>query len=112
MKIRTLLFTLALCASLPAAAVFEVVSKAHEVSLVDLRLPGSTSGTLTFKPCSECNFETIRVTASTRYEANNRSLTLEDFRNALGQIRHRREVTVTVLHHLESDTIKAVRVKF
>jgi hypothetical protein len=30
----------------------------------------------------------------------------------LGSIRDRREKTVTVLHHLESDTIKAVRVRF
>jgi len=112
MKLRALIFALALCASLPAAAVFEVVSKAHEVALTDLRLPGSTSGTLTFKACKDCDYETVRVTASTQYEANRQSLTLEDFRNALAQIRNRQEVTVTVLHHLESDTIKAVRVKF
>jgi hypothetical protein len=43
---------------------------------------------------------------------NKRSLDLEDFRNQLGNIRNRRETTVTVLHHLESDTIKAIRVRF
>lgn len=111
MKFRALIFALALCASLPAAAIFEVVSKAHEVPLSDLRLPGSTSGTLTFKSCKDCDYETVRVTASTQYEANRQSLTLDEFRNALAQITNR-QVTVTVLHHLESDTIKAVRVKF
>jgi len=112
MKIRTILFALALCLSLPAAANFEIVSKAHEVSLADLRLPGSTSGTLTFKPCKACDYQTVRVTAATQYEVNGSSLDLEDFRNQLGNIRNRRETTVTVLHHLESDTIKAVRIRF
>jgi hypothetical protein len=54
----------------------------------------------------------VRVTALTQYEANNRSLDLEDFRKELGSVRNRQEVTVTVLQHLESNTIKAVRVRF
>jgi hypothetical protein len=54
----------------------------------------------------------VRVTAATRYEANDRSLTLEDFRSELEQVRNPRDVTVTVLRHLESDTVKAVRVRF
>jgi biopolymer transport protein ExbD len=103
---------LALGLSLPAVAGFEVVSKAHEVSLADLRLPGSTSGTLTFKACEQCDYKTIRVTASTQYQVNRRSVGLEDFRKQLANIRNRRETTVTVLHHLESDTIKAIRVRY
>jgi hypothetical protein len=112
MNIRTLVFALALCLSLPVAANFEIVSKAHEVSLADLRLPGSTSGTLTFKPCADCDYQTVRVTVRTQYEVNRRSVDLEDFRTQLDSIRDRREKTVTVVHHLESDTIKAVRVQF
>jgi hypothetical protein len=112
MNIRTVVMALALGLSLPAAANFEIVSKAHEVSLTDLRLPASTSGTLTFKPCAECDYKTVRVTARTEYEANRRRLELEDFRKQLGSIRNRRDATVTVLHHLESDTIKAVRVHY
>jgi biopolymer transport protein ExbD len=103
---------LALGLSLPAVAGFEVVSKAHEVSLADLRLPGSTSGTLTFKACEQCDYKTIRVTAATQYQVNRRSVGLEDFRKQLGNITNRRETTVTVLHHLESDTIKAIRVRY
>jgi hypothetical protein len=112
MKSRIVLIALVLGSSLPAAAGFELVSKAHEVSLADLRLPTSTSGTLTFKPCRQCDYQTLRVTAMTRYEANRRSVALEVFRQQLGSITDRRETTVTVLHHLESDTIKAVRVTF
>jgi hypothetical protein len=112
MNIRTVLFALVIGLSLPAAASFEIVSKAHEVSLTDLRLPASTSGTLTFKPCKECDYKTVRVTTGTEYEANRRRLELEDFRKQLANIGNRQEVTVTVLHHLESDTIKAVRVHY
>lgn len=112
MRIRAILFALAMCLSLPAAANFEIVSKAHEVSLADLRLPGSTAGTLTFKPCRDCDYQTVRVTAATQYEVNKQSVTLEAFRNQLASIRNRRETIVTVLHHLESDTVKAVRVRY
>lgn len=112
MNIRTTLLAFVLGFSLPAAADFEIVSKAHEVALADLRLPGSTSGTLTFKACEDCDYRTIRVTASTQYEVNRRSVGLEDFRNQLANIRDRRETTVTVLHHLETDTVKAVRVRY
>ena|SRR5690606_5707972 len=112
MNIRALFLVLGLSLAFPAAANFEVVSKAHEVSLADLRLPGSTAGTLTFKPCRDCDYQTIRVTAATQYEVNRQSVGLEAFRTQLSTIRDRREKTVTVLHHLESDTIKAVRVRF
>lgn len=112
MNIRALFLVLGLSLALPAAANFEIVSKAHEVSLADLRLPGSTAGTLTFKSCPTCDYQTVRVTAATRYEVNRQSVGLEAFRSQLGNVRDRREKTVTVLHHLESDTIKAVRVRF
>ena len=110
MNIRTVVFALALGVSFPAAATFEIVSKAHEVSLADLRLPASTSGTLTFKPCEECDYKTVRVSVETQYETNGQRLALEDFRRQMSSMRNRQDVSVTVLHHLESDTIKAIRV--
>lgn len=112
MNIRTVVFALALGLSFPAAAGFEIVSKAHEVSLADLRLPASTSGTLSFKPCEECAYTSVRVTSRTQYETNRQRLPLEDFRKQLASITNRQNVSVTVLHHLESDTIKAIRVYY
>lgn len=112
MNIRSMILVFGLSLAFPAAANFEIVSKAHEVSLADLRLPGSTAGTLTFKPCRDCDYQTVRVTAATRYEVNSQSIGLEAFRSQLGSITERREKTVTVLQHLESNTIKAVRVRF
>ena len=89
---------------------FPVVVKAHEVQLTGLRLPASSNGTLGFKPCNDCDFETVRVTPATRYEANGQDLRLEDFRNAVARITDRANAAVTVKQHLESDTITVVRV--
>lgn len=109
---RTVLAILLLGLTLPAAADFVVVTEAYEVALSDLRLPGTTNGTLTFRECSECDYRTIRVTAGTRYEANNQTLTLEDFRKAVADVPNPSDVTVTVQHHLESDTITGLQVWF
>jgi hypothetical protein len=89
---------------------FPVVTKAHEVELSGLRLPGGTNGTLGFKPCGDCDFKTVRVTLTTRYEANGQDFNLHDFRNEVGRITDRRNAAVTVKHHLASDTITVVRV--
>jgi hypothetical protein len=112
MTIRALLAAALVCLSMQAGADFRVVSEAHEVSLTDLRLPGNANGTLSFKSCETCSYQTVRVTAATQYEANNSRLDLEAFRQELERIREPRKVTATVLHHLRSDTIQAIRVKF
>lgn len=112
MHIRTLLAAVLIGASLPAAAGFVTIVEAYEVQLSDLRLPGSTGGTLAFRPCAQCDYETVRVTSSTRYEVNNKSYTLEAFRQELERVRDPDEQSVTVMHHLKSDTITAVQVSF
>lgn len=109
---RTVLAILLLGLALPAAADFTVVTEAYEVALSNLRLPGTVNGTLTFRECDECSYRTVRVTAGTRYELNNEALTLEDFRKAVEDVRNPSDVTVTVLHHLESDTITGLKVWF
>lgn len=110
MSIRSLLAVLLICLSVPAAGDYVVVSEAYEVALADLRLPGTVNGTVTFKECEECDYRTIRVTSGTRYEANAQLLTLQDFQKELEDVPDPSEITATVLHHLESDTIQAIRV--
>lgn len=110
MMFRTLLAALLVSLCLPAGADFPVVSKAYELSLADVRLPATPSGTITFKECESCDYHTIRVTAETRYEVDARALTLEEFRKAIAQLGNPADVPVTVLHHLESGTAKAIRV--
>ncbi len=109
---RTVLAILLLGLALPAAADFTVVTEAYEVALSDLRLPGATNGTLTFRECRKCDYRTVRVTAATHYAVNNEALTLEGFRKAVADVRNPSDVTVTVEHHLESDTITGLEVWF
>jgi hypothetical protein len=112
MHIRALLAVVIIGLSIPVAADFVTVVEAYEVQLADLRLPGNTGGTLAFRPCAQCDYQTVRVTSSTRYEVNNRSFTLETFRNELERVPEPQDQSVTVMHHLQSDTITAVRLTF
>lgn len=112
MSIRSLLAVLLVCLSVPATADFVPVSKAYEVAVADLRLPGTVNGTVSFRVCEACDYQTIRVTSGTRYEANDQLLTLQDFQKNLEDVRNPSDITATVLHHLESDTIQAIRVWF
>lgn len=108
MHIRKVLIAALAFLSVPAAADFETVIEAHEVVLADLRLPGAAGGTLSFKPCVSCSYQTVRVTAETRYVANGRTYTLEEFRRELEKVADPGSEWLTVMHHLESNTITAV----
>ena len=110
MHSRKLLVLVLLGLSLAAAADFRTITEAYEVYLSDLRLPGSENGTLTFKQCSDCELQTLRVISKTRYWINNRDFALTEFKEQLKRIRNRRDQNVSVLHHLESNTIKAIKV--
>lgn len=112
MQIRKLLVALLACLSVPATADFVTVIKAHEVELDDLRLPQSINGTLSFKACDDCEYQTVRVTAATVYEANGRNYTLDDYREALESVSNPRDEHITVMQHLESGTITAVHASY
>ena len=110
MHSRKLLVLALLGLSLAAAADFTTITEAYEIVLSDLRLPGGENGTLTFKQCSDCEAQTLRVTGKTRYLINDRDFALAEFKEQLKGVRNRKDQNVSVLHHLESNTIKAVKV--
>ncbi len=110
MQLRQVLVLVLLGLSLAAAADFRTITEAYEVDLIDLRLPGSENGTLTFKQCSDCEAQTLRVTSKTRYLINDRDFALAEFKNQLIHVRNRNDQNVAVLHHLESNTIEAIKV--
>ncbi len=112
MHIRKLLVLVLLGLSLAAAADFRTITEAYEVYLSDLRLPGSENGTLTFKQCSDCEVRTLRVTGKTRYLINDRDFALAEFKEQLKRVRNLKDQNASVLHHLESNTIKAIKVWF
>ena len=106
MKIRTLIALVLL--GLSAAAYSDVVSQAYEVSLNDFRAPATENGGIAFKECPDCERRIVRVTSGTRYAINGERVRLKDFRKAVTQADDRDEKTVTVLHHLESNTIESL----
>ena len=110
MHIRKLLILVLFGLSLSAAADFTTITEAYEVAVGDLRLPRSEGGTLTFKQCSDCEAQTLRVTGKTRYVLNDRDLELAEFRKRLGNVGSRKDTAAIVMHHLESNTITAVMV--
>lgn len=110
-SIAVTLCGLALLLAAPAMATLgPVVSQAYEVALSDFRAPGTANGTVSFKECDECDSRTIRVTGNTRYAINGKSVRFEEFRKAVAAAHNRDKVAVTVLHHLESDTVEFINV--
>ena len=110
MHCRKLLVLVLLGLSLSATADFRTITEAYEVGLSELRLPGNEYGTLTFKQCSDCELQTLRVNGKTRYLINNRDFALAEFKEQLKRAGNRRDQSMTVLHHLESNTIEAIKV--
>ena len=110
MKIKMIVTALLLSLALPAAADFRTIQAAYEVSLDDVRLPQIDAGTISFKKCFECPYETKRVTASTGWVINGKSMTLAKFRERLSLLADHGDESVTILHHLEQDRVTKVMV--
>ena len=108
MNIRTLLFAILIGFSLPVAAEFKTVSLAHEVALSNFRVPPSQNAGVRFKTCDECEMQTVRSTPLTQYTINGEAVSLKEFRKAVFKVRDRSNNTITVLQHLESNTIVSV----
>lgn len=108
MNFKILTTALMLTLAVPAAAQFTTIELAHEVALSELRLPSHESGTISFKACVECNYQTVRVSPGTRYVVNGRAVKLDDFRRATARIVERSTQAITVTHHLENNVVTAV----
>ncbi len=110
MKFKVLIAAIILGLALPVAAQFRTIAEAYEVRLSDLRLPQTEGGTVAYKPCDECPYETKRVSPDAQWILDGKSLPLEKFRRSLISVTDRRNTPVTVLHHLESDRVTRVSV--
>jgi hypothetical protein len=96
--------------SLSAAAEFETVTRAYEIALDEFRVPATANSALSFKQCSSCDVETIRVTNRTQYIVNAERIELLEFKKAISRVRNREDKGIIVKHHLESDTIVSVSI--
>jgi hypothetical protein len=110
MKIKTLITVTLLSLGLSMAVQGDVVSQAYEVALGDFREPATESGGASFRECDTCERKLVRVTATTRYTINGEAVRFVDFRRVVRESRSRSDAAVTVLHHLESDTIQSINV--
>jgi hypothetical protein len=110
MHIRTILASILLGLSFAAAADFTTIERAYEVPLSLLRVPASTSGTVIFSECAECESFRVPVTANTEFVINGKAVLLKDFRKSLFRIRDRESEIITVRRHLQSNTITFIKV--
>lgn len=110
MKLKLIIALSMLGLALPAAADFVTIEQAYEVALSEIRLPRSENGTIAFRECATCDFQTKRVNPDTRWLLNGRPVTLQTFREAVSRVADRKNEPVTVLHHLENDRVTAVSV--
>lgn len=108
MKIKMIFTALLLSLSITAAAQLKDPGAAYEVKMTDVRLPTSEVGTIGYKPCGECDFETRRVNRSTIWEFNGERMTLEKFRHRVSQVDRSLNVPVQVLHDFTSNQVTKV----
>lgn len=110
MRFMILIATITLALSAPGVAQFRTLSEAYEVRLSDLRLPQSEDGTVAYKTCDDCPYESKLVSRDMQWILNGRSLPLEEFRRNLVTVTDKENTLVTVLHHLGSDRVTRVSV--
>jgi hypothetical protein len=109
MNIKMIICIVSLSLSAPLfAAPGDVTSQGYEISLSNFTAPATANGGVTFKECDDCNRRTVRVVSGTRYAINGKTVRLEDFRKAILQVPDREAASLTVLHHIESDTIELI----
>jgi hypothetical protein len=110
MKLRLFIAALTLGLALPVAADFVTIQQAYEVALSDVRLPRSASGTIAYKTCATCSYQTKQIDASTRWLVDGKAVPLKKFREAVQRVTNPGEQPVTVLHHLEMNRVTQVSV--
>ena len=93
-----------------ATSLGPVIAQAYEITLSNFRAPATANGGVTFHECEDCTRMSVRVTSGTLYKVNGKAVKLEDFKKAIAYVNDRDEVVLTVLHHLESDTIEMIDV--
>ena len=108
MYIRLLLATMMIALSLSAGADFRTVSRAYEVPLNLFTVPVTHNGQIVIKECGDCKAVSARLTSETQYKINGKTVTLSDFRTEAFRVRDRDRTYLTVLHHLETDTITLI----
>ena len=111
MRIRITITAVLVLLCTSVSAQFMTVELAHEVPLSEFVVPVTQNGTLNFKQCADCKTFSARLTPSTRYVINDAQVELQEFRKQITAIRNRGNKTVTVLQHLETNTVTLIEIR-
>ena len=99
-----------------ADRVIEQPEDAYELSLRNVIMPGSESGTLIFKICEDCRPQSMRVDARTQYSLNGRPVTLDAFMKSVDSIRETArgdsDGTVYVFFDVETQHVNRLGVEY
>jgi hypothetical protein len=99
-----------------AVRVLEQVERPFELTLSQLTLPTSTTGTLSFKECADCRTMSPRVTPATTYVLNDRPVTLEELQASVAQISRTRggpqSTTVGVFLDITTGRVTRIRLNY
>jgi len=109
MRTKILVTAFALILALPAAAGFRTIQEAYELPVDDVRLPATATGTVAFRKCGNCPFETKRLSSDVSFHINGNATTLGKFKARVAELTRPDEI-LTVLHHLEKDQVTRISV--
>ena len=110
MRFKVLIAAISLALPMSGVAQFRTIAEAYEVRLSDLRLPQSEGGTVAYKTCDACAYESKLVSSDVQWILAGRSLPLQEFRRSLAAVTDWEDTPAMVLHHLESDRVTRVSV--
>ena len=82
---------------------------AYELALGEVSLPSSGTGTVVFKACADCKTQSMRVTATTIYQVDEQTVTLQELTKAAEDLRKRQGATSKTIVYVFFD-IKSRRV--
>ncbi len=108
MKTKIITLVLALLLTGSAFAEFTLITKGAEVALSDVRLPRNNGGTISFKPCDDCDYETRMVSPDASWQINHRVVTLAEFKRRVAHLSDHDERAVTVTRHIKQNRITKV----
>ena len=108
MKSKIFLALAALMLSLPAAAEMRTHIEAWELPASYVRLPVTDAGTVAFKLCHSCAYETRQTARNMVWKLNGRGTTLENFRKAMARINDLNKHLIVVAKRVTDNKVTEV----
>jgi len=97
--------------SVSVSAQFRTIELAHEVPLTEFVVPVTQNGMLSFRSCADCESFSSRLTPNTLYVINKQPVSLQEFRKQVTSVSDRNNYYLTVVQHLETNTVTKVSIK-